>query len=454
MVLSKINKAILATMAALSVGVWFSTASANVKALDNTAAVVNSDIVLESELNAAQAEVEQGFRQRGAKVDKINARRAALEQLITRSIILQQGKQFGLNLTDTQINTALEQAALRANTTVAGILKSFGNVDEATARQMYADELIISEVRNNQVRRRVRISDAEVNLLAKTLREIGSIEPSYHLAQIVVPLDARADFSQVNRATALANSIKAKARSGADFNSLAAQYAQGSAASQGGDLGYVPESQVPVPFLPALLKAREGDVLGPFRSPFGLHLLKLFDVSNQAVEPITTYKARHILLTTSVIFSDEAAVKELQALRRNILNGSISFAAAARKYSEDSGSASLGGDLGYAPASRYDPGFAQGLVALNKGQISQPVKSSFGWHLIYLENKKIDKDSDEAYSQRARELIYRRLFAEEAQAWEREIRSAAFVRVTDPELIAAGLDQSFNSENADNSAAK
>lgn len=448
MVLSKINKSILTTMAALSFGMWFSVSEANELSLDSTAAVVNSDIVLQSELNEAQVEVERSFKQRGAKVDAINARRAALEQLITRSIILQQGKQFGFNLTDTQITQALAQDAMRNNTTPEKLLQSYDK-DEATARQMYADDLIIAEVRNNQVRRRVRISDAEVALLAKTLKNIGSVEPSYHLAQIILPLDARANAAQVNKVTALANSIRAQARQGADFNSLAAQYAQGSAAAQGGDLGYVPESQVPVPFLPALLKAQEGDVLGPFRSPFGLHLIKLFDVVNQAVEPITTYKAKHILLTTSVIFSDEAAYNQLDALRRSIEKGSISFAAAAKKYSEDTGSAALGGELGYAPASRYDPGFAQGLVALRVGQISKPVKSSFGWHLIYLEDKKIDKDSQEAYEQRAHELIFRRLFSQEAQAWEKEIRSSAFVQVTDPILLQAGAEQGINSEPLD-----
>ncbi len=459
MLLSKLQKTIVATTLAVCVGAPLPYASAyaapntgassNAGApitLDATAAIVNGDIILASELDATQAEVEANFKRRGANVDPVASRRAALEQLVTRSIILQQGQQLGLTLTDTQITQALMQTAASSNTSVESIIKSYGNVPESKARQLFAEDVIINEVRNSQVRRRVRISDAEVSLLAKTLRQIGNIEPSYHLAQIIVPLDARAGGAAVNRATALANSIKRDARNGADFNALAAQYAQGSTAAQGGDLGYVPESQVPVPFLPALLKANVGDILGPFRSPFGLHLLKLFDVTNQAVEPITTYKAKHILLTTSVIFSDEAAYNQLSALRRSILNNEISFADAAKKFSEDPGSAALGGELGYAPASRYDPAFARGMVALTPGQISEPIKSSFGWHLIYLEDRKIDKDSEEAYSQRARELIYRRLFQEESLAWERDIRASAYVRVTDPILVNAGVEQSINTE--------
>ena len=421
------------------------TAQAEEIVLDSSAAIVNSSIILQSELNQAQAEAEQTFKRQGANVSPINIRRAALEQLITRSIVLQQAQQNGIELTDTQINQALAQTAMSNNTSVQAVLRSYNPNSEAQARSDFAEELILTEVRNNQVRRRIRISDAEVDLLAKNLQQMGSVEPSYHLAQIILPLSANASSAQVNSITAQANHIKQEANAGADFNALAAQYTQGSTASQGGDLGYVIESQVPVPFVPALLKANVGDVIGPIRSPFGLHLLKLFDVSTQAVEPITTYKAAHILLTTSVIFSDEAALRELQSLRQRIISGEISFYDAAKQYSEDSGSAALGGELGYAPAGRYDPGFAQGLVKLQPGQISEPIKSSFGWHLIYLEDKKIDKNSKEAYKQRARELIYRRLFQQESQAWEREIRANAFVHVTDPVLIEAGAAESMDS---------
>lgn len=447
MVLKKLKTYLMATCAAATIACQITSANANEVILDSTAAVVNSDIILESELNKTEAEVLKNFKQRGASINEITARRAALEQLVTRSIILQIGEKAGLSLTDSQINDALAQASMRTKTSVANILKSYGNIPESQARQLFAEDLIINEVRNNQVRRRIRISDAEVQLLAKTLRTVGNVEPSYHLAQIIVPLSPTATPAQVNAATSTANKIKNEARHGADFTALAAEYAQGSTASQGGDLGYIPETQVPPPFLPAILKANPGEVVGPIRSPYGLHLLKLYDVSHQAVEPITTYKARHILLTTSVVFSDDAAKSQLEALRRQIESGAISFANAAKKYSEDPGSASLGGELGYAPASRYDPAFAQALVSLRPGQISQPIKSSFGWHLIELEDKKIDKNSEEAYEQRARDLIFRRLFTQETQAWEKEIRASAYVHVTDPELVQAGLDKTIDSEN-------
>lgn len=454
MIVKKFSKGCVATFVALSVILPMNQALAAPQEvaknsevlLDASAAVVNTDIILQSELNRAQQQVMENFKRRGNTIDPTQARRAALEGLITRSISLQMAKKSGINLTDTQIDQAIASAAASTNMSVKDFLKTSGAKDEATARQYVAEEMMVNEIRRSQVRQRVKISDAEVALLAKTLKNIGSVEPSYHLGLIVLPLSADATYQQVQAVTAQANSIKRRAQQGEDFNALAAEFAQGSMAFEGGDLGYIPEAQVPVPFLPALLKAKNGDIVGPFRSPFGLHILKLYDVTNQAVEPITTYKAKHILLTTSVIFSDQAAQTELSNLKKQITSGKISFADAAKKYSEDTGSAPLGGELGYAPANRYDPGFAQGLIKLQPGQISDPIKSSFGWHLIYLEDKKIDKNSDEAYKQRAYDLIYKRLFEQESIAWEKELRESAFVRITDPVLISAGLDKSMDSK--------
>lgn len=443
MLLKKIQKSLLT--AAVSLAVGFSSAAYAATVEDGTAAVVNDDIILLSELDQAQSAVEKNFRQKGSEIDPLNARRAALEGLITRHIILQQAEAQGMHLTDAQIDQALSSAAANTGTSAEKLLASFNRGSEAANRQAFAEELLINEMRNIRVRSRIRISDAEVALLADSLKNMGNVEPSYHLEQLVLPLSANATFAEADRVSALARRIKKKAAEGEDLNVLAAKYSSGSLASRGADLGYIPESQVPVPFLPAILKLKPGEIAGPIRSPFGMHLIKLVDVSNRSVEPVITYKARHILLTTSIIFPDEAAVNQLNALRTAILNGEISFYDAAVKYSEDSGSAATGGELGYAPAGIYDPGFAAGLVKLNVGQISEPVKSSFGRHLILLEDKKVEKNSDEAFRQRAKELISQRLFAEESMAWERELRAGAFIRITDPVLLqyAAQEDMSL-----------
>lgn len=415
--------------------------------LDSTAAVVNNDIILESELNNETRMVEQQLARSNRQVDNLSARKAALERLITRSLVLQMARAQGIALNDMQLEEAINTTATQNGVTPSELLHNMApDMTEAQAREKFRDDLILNEVQRNRVRSRINISDTEVDLLARNLRSSGSVEPQYHLAQIIVPV------TDNNAATAARtmDSIRAQLRAGADFNALAARYSQGSVAAQAGDLGYLPETQVPVPFLPALLKAKPGDVIGPFRSPFGLHLLKLIDVTHDSVNPITLYNASHILLQTSVIFSDESARLELNNLRRQIVSGQISFAEAARRYSEDPGSAITGGSLGYATPEKYDPAFARAMVALKPGQISEPIKSSFGWHLIYLQDMRIDKDSDEAYKQKARDLIYRRAYQEQAVAWERELRDSAYIHVLDPVLTEAHIDLDQTSSPAGN----
>ena len=426
--------AILCTVTAMHAGAQEIT-------LDSTAAVVNNDIILTSELNQATALVKKSFAQRGQNIDEISARKAALEGLITDSLILQMAKSQGIDLTDLQLDEILNQNAMSNNVSVDEYLKRLApGLSVTQAREQFKQSLILNEVKRSRVRNRIAISDTEVDLLAKNLKKVGSIEPRYHISQIIVPLSARASAQSAQKAENTVAHIKSRLRNGDDFTSLAAMYTQGNLATQGGDLGYMPESQIPAPFLPALLKAKAGDVVGPFRSPYGLHLIKLIDVSHDAVIPIKEYDASHILLTTSIIFSDEAAYNQLNALRDRILSGAVSFDVAASKFSEDPGSAIKGGNLGFATPEKYDPRFARAMVALKEGEISMPIQSSFGWHLIKLNKVKLDSSSDEAYKNKARDLIYRKLFAQESIIWEQELRDSAFIKVQDPALVNARID--------------
>ena len=405
--------------------------------LDSTAAIVNSGIILESELNAEESRIVKIASQKGVKLDDISARTQAMENLITRTILLQMAEQQGFDLNDMQIDQALAQTAERNNTSVKEILKQFGpNASEAQQRANFKNEFIINELRNSRVRSRIHVSQSEIDNLAQNIKNQGSVEPQYHIAQIIVPLSLNPSESEYRKSQSEARNLIAKLRSGMSFNEALAKYP----ADGNGDLGYMPESQIPLPFVPALIKAKKGDVIGPFRSPSGLHILKIFDINHNAIMPIRTYDAAHILLKTSIIFSDEAAKAQLSQLRQDIISGKISFSEAAKRYSQDPGSAIEGGNLGYSVPDRYDPAFARGMVTLKPGQISEPVKSSFGWHLIYLKDIKVDNNSDEAYRDRARAIIYEREFAQAARSWERELRASAYIHVLDPELLSRGIN--------------
>ena len=351
----------------------FGNAYAEEQVLDSTAAVVNNGIILESELNTHTQKLLSKYAATGAKVDEITARRQALQSLITRELILQIAQTNGAEVTDMQLDSTLESAALRNNTTTDKILKSYGpNLTEAQAREKFKEDYLINEIRRSSVRQRIHISPVEVNTLAKALKQRGS-EPMYHIAQVVIPLSSAPNEAEYNRVQSEARQALNAIKNGANVAEVAAKYAT---SEQSADIGYIPETAIPLPFLPAILNAKPGDVIGPFRSSIGMHIIKLYDVSHSAVTPIKT----------SIIYSDEAAVAKLKDIASEINKGTITFAQAAKQYSEDPGSAIKGGDLGYAVADIYDPNFARALTQLHVGQMSQPVKSAFGWHLILLKD--------------------------------------------------------------------
>ncbi|MCI6906939.1 MAG: peptidylprolyl isomerase [Succinatimonas sp.] len=413
------------------------TVSQGETVLDATAAVVNNGIVLESELNDETNKLLAQYKARGANVDPITARKQALQTLITNSIILQIARNNGAEVTDMQLDSTLENTAMRNNTSVDNILRSMGpNLTRAQAREKFKEQYLINEVRRSSVRQRINISDTEVTTLAKALQHRGNVEPMYHIAQILIPLSSTPTEAEYRRVEQESKNALYALRNGANVQEVAAKFAT---SEQNADLGYVPETAVPLPFLPGILNAKPGDVIGPFRSSVGMHIIKLFDVSHSAISPIKTYNASHILVKTSIIYSDEAAVAKLNDIAQQIKSGAITFEQAAKKYSEDPGSAIRGGNLGYAAAETYDPGFAQGLQSLRVGQLSQPIKSSYGWHLILLNDIKVDRDSLDAYKEKANSILFEREFSEAVVNWERSMREMAYIHVIDPILVNNGV---------------
>lgn len=413
------------------------TVSQGETVLDATAAVVNNGIVLESELNDETNKLLAQYKARGANVDPITARKQALQTLITNSIILQIARNNGAEVTDMQLDSTLENAAMRNNTSVDNILRSMGpNLTKAQAREKFKEQYLINEVRRSSVRQRINISDTEVTTLAKALQHRGNVEPMYHIAQILIPLSSTPTEAEYRRVEQESKNALYALRNGANVQEVAAKFAT---SEQNADLGYVPETAVPLPFLPGILNAKPGDVIGPFRSSVGMHIIKLFDVSHSAISPIKTYNASHILVKTSIIYSDEAAVAKLNDIAQQIKSGAITFEQAAKKYSEDPGSAIRGGNLGYAAAETYDPGFAHGLQSLRVGQLSQPIKSSYGWHLILLNDIKVDRDSLDAYKEKANSILFEREFSEAVVNWERSMREMAYIHVIDPILVNNGV---------------
>ncbi|ACT05447.1 Peptidylprolyl isomerase [Dickeya chrysanthemi Ech1591] len=401
--------------------------------VNKIAAVVDNSVVLESDINSLLQSVKLNAQEAGQQLpDDATLRHQILERLIMDNIILQMAQKMGVQVTDEQLDRSIANIAaqnrmsidqLRSRLTAEGV--SFD-----TYRGQIRKDMIIADVRNSEVRRRVTVLPQEVDSLAQQLASQGANGPEVNLSQILLPLPENPTQDQVDKAESLANRLVKEASQGADFGKLAITYSADPQALKGGQMGWGRPQELPTLFAERLTNPQKGQIVGPIRSGVGFHILRVNDTRGgaQAVS-VTEVHARHILLTTSVVMNDAQARAKLEEVAGQIKSGKLSFANAAKQLSQDPGTANQGGDLGWASPEMYDPAFRDALTQLKKGEISTPVHSSFGWHLIQLlDTREVDK-TDAAQKERAYRMLFNRKFAEEAQTWMQEKRAAAYVKI-------------------------
>lgn len=410
-----------------------STTFAAPQLVDKVAAVVNNGVVLESDIDGLMQSVKMNASQGGQQLPDDGAlRHQILERLIMDQIILQMGQKAGINISDDQLTAAIANIAKQNNMTLDQMRSrlAYEGLDYNTYRSQIRKEMIISEVRNNEVRRRVNILPQEVDALATQVGSQNDADTELNLSHILIPLSENPTSDQVNDAENMANSIVEQAKGGADFGKLAITYSADQQALKGGQMGWGKIQELPSLFAQSLSSAKKGDIIGPIRSGVGFHILKVNDMRGQSQSiSVTEVHSRHILLKVSPLMTDDQARAKLQQIAADIKNGRITFDAAARADSQDPGSANQGGDLGWAAADIYDPAFRDALMRLNKGQMSEPVHSSFGWHLIQLlDTRTVDK-TDAAQKDRAYRMLFNRKFSEEAATWMQEQRAGAYVKI-------------------------
>lgn len=401
--------------------------------VDKVAAVVNNGVVLESDVDGLMQSVKLNAGQAGQQLpDDATLRHQILERLIMDQIILQMGQKMGVKITDEQLDQAIANIAKQNNMTMDQMRSrlAYDGLNYSTYRNQIRKEMIISEVRNNEVRRRITVLPQEVDALAKQIGTQNDASTELNLSHILIALPENPTSEQVNDAQRQAESIVEEARNSADFGKLAITYSADQQALKGGQMGWGRIQELPGIFAQALSTAKKGDIVGPIRSGVGFHILKVNDLRGQSQSiSVTEVHARHILLKPSPIMNDQQARLKLEEIAADIKSGKTTFAAAAKEYSQDPGSANQGGDLGWATPDIFDPAFRDALTKLHKGQISAPVHSSFGWHLIeLLDTRKVDK-TDAAQKDRAYRMLMNRKFSEEAATWMQEQRASAYVKI-------------------------
>ncbi|MDF7761824.1 peptidylprolyl isomerase SurA [Kosakonia cowanii] len=417
----------------LGIAMVANTSFAAPQVVDKVAAVVNNGVVLESDVDGLMQSVKANAGQAGQQLpDDATLRHQILERLIMDQIILQMGTKMGVKVTDEQLDAAIADIAKQNNMTMDQMRSrlAYDGMNFSTYRSQIRKEMIISEVRNSEVRRRVTVLPQEVESLAQQVGNQNDASTELNLSHILIPLSENPTSAQVNEAEAQARSIIEQARNGADFGKLAITYSADQQALKGGQMGWGRIQELPSVFAQALSTAKKGDVLGPIRSGVGFHILKVNDLRGQSKSiSVTEVHARHILLKPSPIMTDDQARTKLEEIAADIKSGRTTFANAAKEFSQDPGSANQGGDLGWASADIYDPAFRDALMKLKRGQMSGPVHSSFGWHLIeMLDSRNVDK-TDAAQKDRAYRMLMNRKFSEEAATWMQEQRASAYVKI-------------------------
>lgn len=399
--------------------------------LDRVVAIVDDDLVLESELNNRTLTVVERLQaQYGQLPPQEVLQRQILEQLVVERVQLQLAKRYDIDPGEAEVDQAIQRIMQSNGITLVELeadLRREGMSVDALRKQIKTD-LTINQLQQGVVNSRIRVTDQEIdNFLASTDGKFAT-SPDYRLGHILIAVSGGADPDMVSASEKEAQDIYQQLQSGADFSQMAISHSNDQSALQGGDIGWRKLAQLPELFSRQLVDLPVGGVSKPFRSGAGFHIIKNMEQRGGGEQLVEQTKARHILVKTSEIMDDQQARNKLLALRTRIENGE-DFAKLARENSEDTGSMLSGGDLGWAMPGMFVPIFEETMANSSIGQISEPFKSQFGWHILQVQERRSEDMSNQMKRNQAANLIRSRRFDEEFQMWLTQIREEAYVEV-------------------------
>ncbi len=399
---------------------------------DYIVALVNSEPITNNDVRQRLAAVEQQLAQRDEpRPPRDQLSRQVLEQLINERVQLQQATQLGITVSEADITQAehsiaaqnqLSPDAFRARLAAEGI-------DINQLRGDLRNQLLLQRVRERQVDAQVRVTEADIDDFIREQQDSNDLSSlELNLGHVLVSVPEDASPERVKALEDKARGLAERARAGADFAELARESSDAPERASGGALGLRPATRLPALFVDATRALGVGAIAGPLRSPAGFHILKVLD-KQQAGLPdanVVQTRARHILLRPSGQLSQQEAIARLQAWREQIASGQARFEALAREHGQD-GTASQGGDLGWASPGQFVPEFEQAMNSLQPGQVSQPVVSRFGVHLIEVQERRQATLSQREQREIVRGLVREKKADEALQAWAEDVRGRAFV---------------------------
>ena len=406
------------------------TVQAERKLLDQVVAIVDEDVILQTELEARINTIASRLRAQGTGLPPRQVlEERVLDQLITDSIQMQMADRAGMRISDNELNETMANIAERNGMSLAQFENQLAaeGVSYNQAREQIRKEMLTSRVQQRQVGNRVRVTDREVENYLESLEARGGNNAQYRLAYIFVSVDDPSDEAEVEAAREKAERLRNEIASGRDFREVAVAESDASNALEGGDMGWRAEGQLPSLVAPVVPELPVGEPSEVLENSSGFHLVMVMDKrGGEQQQVIQQHRVRHILVRPSEATTDSQAETMIRDLYQQLENGA-SFSALAREYSDDPVSGSDGGNLGWVSPGQMVPAFEQAMLNADIGEFRGPFRSQFGWHILQVQERRQKDISGDVRDAEARQAIYRRKFETELQNWLQEIRDEAFI---------------------------
>ncbi len=418
------------TLAYLPIG-NLSAQAAEVVKLDRIVAIVDQTVVTEQELESRIRTVTAQFKKQGNELPEDNIlRKQILERLISDTLQLQYAAQSGLKVDDNQLDKTIERIAEQNQMSLTEFADALAK-DGVSMRKFRADirsEITIARLREREVDSRVNVSESEIDNFLTTQAATNENQDEYEISHILIRTPEEGATEDIQKAKTKVDEVIKSLQAGTSFAKVSASFSDAPNALEGGNLGWKKGSQMPALFLEALKTLQVGQLSPPLRSPNGFHILKLTNKrGGNSPLVIEQTHARHILIKLSEVTTEKEGKLKMDSIKERLDNGE-KFEVLARQFSEDT-TASNGGDLGWVNPGDTVPQFEKAMNELKYNEISAPVRSQFGWHVIQVIERRKQDMSKEAARLKARQEIRTRKADEAYQDWIRELRDRAYVEL-------------------------
>lgn len=407
--------------------------------LDRVVAVVDEGVVLQSELQARIQQIRSRLSAQGTRLPPESVlRQRVLDQLILEEIQIQRARQMGIRIGDSELNSAMRNVArnngFNSLNAFEQALSSEG-LSFQQAREQIRREMLVSRVQQQRVGRRVRVTEREVDnfLSSAEARERSGIE--HLLGHILIEVNNFNNDEAVQAARSKAESIQEQLEDGADFRELAVAESDGRNALEGGELGWRSGQELPSLVAGEIPRLDVGEPSPVLQSSSGFHVVTPLDRRGQDTNEVEQRRVSHILVNTQER-SDAEAESLIREIESQLENGA-DFAALAKEYSDDPGTVSEGGELGWVGPGEMVPAFEDTMMETGVGETSNPFRSRFGWHILKVEDKRVAEQSDEIRRNEARQALQQRQYELELQNWLSQIREEAYV---DVKTVVSGME--------------